>query len=491
MEVTRDNFREARLEFLTHLRDTDFISFSLCVTGNHSEEKSPTDFGFEHYLKTYHTCNTSSILKLGICLFKCTPDSEIDESVPVYAQEISEFEAYAFDFYLFPGSYNGVASRDIGFEVASIEQLVFKEGIDWNKWLEKGVWYCDQDERNRLEAKIIGKKSGLLPLLNEQEREEADDEMDRFGEWYNDDTNVKENLLGVMENQLHNDPLAFVIHDIALRVKRVVRSEISKFDPALFIQSIFNPLTRQDDYKVLKLSNKGRKDALNAESKIRQLHYRDAIGFSHIWERIKQKLQSGNIPVVGCDALLQLGFWYAHLEGYLTKDYEWFKREIYRVFAGGVYDIKAMSSLLEQEWKKTQRAHRELLELGGHSVSLPQANLDCTKQEQKNTSAFEAYRIGFSFLQICKNVELKSLMEFKSLIKLSPGTLFHIDLKNPHFDYIRNQKIWAFVLSRKQGNLFRVKNGCIDKKGKLIPSTLSLYKFIFFVYSINFGFQQN
>lgn len=395
MKVTRDNFREARSLFLQHLTDTDFISFSLQATGSHSEDKSPTDLPFEHYLKTYHTCNRSALLKIGICLFKCTPDSEIDPALPLWAQEISEFEGHAFEFYLFPGSYNGTANRDVGFEIGVIEQVAMTGSVDWNDWLSNGVWYCDQEERNRLEAKILGKKGGLLPLLNEDERVLADEEMDRFGEWYNDDTNVKENLLGVMENQLGNDHLAFILSDLPLRVKRVVRREILKFDPELFVQSIYNPQTRQDDYKILKLSNKGRKDALNADARIRELHYRDVIGFSYIWERIKQKLQADSIPVVGHDCLLQLGFWYAHLEGYLTKDYEWFKREIARVFAGGIYDTKAMSSLIDQDWKTLQRGMCAKLESGQHSVSFPEDDLNPNFKECQALSALEAYKVGF------------------------------------------------------------------------------------------------
>ena len=475
MEVTRFNFKDAKKEFLKHLKSADFLSFDLELTGIKSEERNKTDLPFENYLKAYNAANKYAVIQMGLCIFKAKLSPNLDKSSPAYLQKDVEFEAFPFTFYLFPRTYDGVLRKDVGLEISSIQFNVFKHKINWNKWLAQGVGFSDQEERQYFREMIFANKHRTPVQLTDKDRDHIEQKMEEFATWYNNNGTVKNDIHGILENDLDNDPKAFLIRDLPLPIKRGLRREISRADKSLFIQPIFNEETKTNDYKVLKLSEDAQKNLPKIRSKVKEIQYNDAIGFSFLWEKIKEKIQKDNIPVVGHDCLCDLTFWYSHLETNLNKDYLWFKNEIKQIFTGGIYDNKILSGAFEMDTKTLEAMHEELHETGEHCVSITDPRFDCFATKE-HTAGKDAYMSGFSFLEFVRNLDVSTVLDLKGIVNISPNLLYHYDFGSVEKDYARNKRVCVLVLKEKEANLLRVKNGCIDKKGKPIQSKMFINK---------------
>jgi len=162
MEVTRFNFKEARALFLEKLEQASFVSFDLEMTGIRSEMRNETDLPFENYLKAFNAANRYNVIQMGLCIFvHKNPSGKLDENGVDHSflENSANFEAFPFTFYLFPRTYDGLMKRDVAMEVSSIEFNVNRHGINWNKWIDNGIGYCDEEERKFLRDFIFSDKS--------------------------------------------------------------------------------------------------------------------------------------------------------------------------------------------------------------------------------------------------------------------------------------------------------------------------------------------
>jgi hypothetical protein len=162
MEVTRFNFKEARALFLEKLEVASFVSFDLEMTGIRSEMRNETDLPFENFLKAFNAANRYNVIQMGLCIFvQKNAENKMDKEEVDYSflNSKAEFEAYPFTFYLFPRTYDGLMKRDVAMEVSSIEFNVNRHGINWNKWLDHGIGYCDEEERKFLREFIFSGQS--------------------------------------------------------------------------------------------------------------------------------------------------------------------------------------------------------------------------------------------------------------------------------------------------------------------------------------------
>ena len=469
MEVTRSNFKDSKSEFLTHLETADFISFDLETTGLKSEERTKTDLPFENYYKTYHAANKYAIIQMGLCIYKAKPCATLDETEPSYLQKDIEFEAFPFTFYLFPRTYDGLMLRDVGMEVSSIQYNVFKHKIDWNKWLAQGVGYYDREEREYLRNVIFSDKGVPGSQLSNSQLEQIESIMAGFQVWYQSPATLKVNLKGILEQKLDNDPKAYIIKDLPISIKKALRDQIRALDSNLFIQDIFSEENKNNDYKVLKLSEHALSGVKNLIPKIRKKLYQDAIGFSYIWECIQQKIKTDNIPVVGHDCMSDLSFWYAHLEGNLNPDYQWFKAEVGRMLSGGIFDTRCISATLEMDRQMIQTLHDERDEDDDHYIHFADSKFD-VRADPKHTAGKVAYMTGFAFLEMVRNLDTTLVNSFLNIVNINPNVLYHYDFGSIEKDYPRSNKVWTIVLRDKEAAKLRVKNNCIDKKGKIIQS---------------------
>lgn len=476
MEVTRQNFLEARAAFLEQLEDASFVSLKVETTGVKSEEKNRTDLPFESYMKVYNAANKYSLIQVGVTIFKVRPAPNLDKTQPAFLQKSAEFDAYPFTFYLFPRTYDGRLLRDVGMEVSTIQMNVLKYGVDWNKWLADGVGYVDREEIAYIENMITKGVSQLNPTLKAKESKQLEKLFKDFGAWYESKQNLKDNTAGILENDLGNDPKAFVIKDLKLPVKQALVKKIAQTDPGLFIQSIFSEVTKSNDYKVLNLTERAKEKILLKRKELYNLHLNDSIGFTYLWEEIKRKMKRDGMPVVGHDFLQELTFLYSQLETTLNKDYQWFKAQIASIFAGGIFDTRVLGVSLNVEPRVIQAMHEELLQSEDSYVFLPDERFQNPKGEG-HSAGYESYKTGFSFLEFCKNLETNTILENLNVVNISPNMLYRVDFSSMDADVAKTKKVWVAVLREKEAGLLRVKNHCIDKRGRPVKCKIQMRPF--------------
>lgn len=470
MEVTRHNFAEAKAAFLEHLEEASFLSFKVESTGTKSQKKNRTDLPYESYLKAYNAANKYSLIQVGVTIYKVRPAPNISKDRPAFLQKKSEFDAYPFTFYLFPRTYDGKLLRDVGMEISTIQMNVLKHGIDWNKWMADGVGYVDQEEREYIEASIGRGVLSLSPQLKKSQEKQVEKLFKDFTKWYEAKSSVKDNIAGILDNDLDNDPKAFVVKDLKLPVKQALIQKIASTDENLFIQSVFSEVSKSNDYKVLKLSERGILKANGIKKKLAKMHLNDAIGFSYLWQRIKAKIKKDAIPMVGHDCLQGLTFLFSQFECTLNKDYQWFKAQIANIFLGGIFDTRVLGTELNMDTKLIQAMHEELLQSEDSFLFLPDERFASPKKEVY-TSGYESYRTGFSFLEFCKNLDTNVVLENLNIVNINPNMLYRVDFSSMDSDVAKTKKVWVAVLREKEANLLRVKNNCLNKRGRPVKCT--------------------
>ena len=162
MEITRQNFKEEREEFLSHLQEASFVSFQVQTTGKRSEARNETDLPFESFLKSFNSANRYSIIQIGLCIFKVKESSKMSANVDCdFLNPGAELEALPYTFYLFPRTYDGLMKREVTLDLLHSEDQGKK--IDWNKWIGGGLGYADQEERDYLNQIVLqGKSTSFL-----------------------------------------------------------------------------------------------------------------------------------------------------------------------------------------------------------------------------------------------------------------------------------------------------------------------------------------
>lgn len=465
MHVTRQNFPEARAAFLEHLNDASFLSFKVETTGTRSEDKNRTDLPYESYLKSYNAANKYALIQLGITIFKARASPDLKRDRPAFLQKKSEFDAFPFTFYLFPRTYDGRMLRDVGMEISTIQMNVLKYGMDWNQWLADGVGYVDREERAYIETLIARGVDSLDPMLKSSESKQVDKLFKEFQAWLQNKANKKINTAGLLDNDIDNDPKAFLIKDMKTNVKQALVSRIVNADPELFVQSIFSEEAKSNNYKVLNLTERAKAKANAEKSKLFHLHLNDAIGFSHLWDKMRQKIDQDAIPIVGHDCLQGLTFLFSSFESTLNKDYQWFKAQISSIFSGGIFDTRVLGNALGLEPKVIQEMHEELLESEDNYVFLTDERFQNPKGERYSTG-YESYKAGFSFLEYCRNLNTEEVLSHLNIVNISPNMLYRVDFGSMESDTSKTKKVWVAVLREKEANLLRVKNNCLNKKGR-------------------------
>lgn len=301
---------------------------------------------------------------------------------------------------------------------------------------------------------------GKLTLKDKDTLEEV---FAQFLEWYENDENVKNNIDGVLDNELGNDEKAFQVKDFNLGLKKNIRQRIEEHDPRLFVQPIFNEEKKSNDYKVLKLTEHARKLAEGKRNQLRELQWMDAVGVSYLWVKLKEKIQKDLISVVGYSCLYDLTYWYSHFEGQLTKDYQKFKADLHAIFRGGIFDsrIIALSNGVEED-EGLEDIHNNLKE-GEKYVSFPEERFDPMAQEG-HTTGKDSYMTGIAFLDIARKLDPKAVTDLVNIVEINPNVLYAYNFGVPDKDVAWNKSTWVAVCKEKTAKKLRL----VDNKGPLL-----------------------
>ena len=177
MDVTIDNFDTLYPRIKELCETCDFISFDEEMTGIHNTDPAHRtcmdDELSDRYAKMKLVASTYSIISFGVCFFHL----KIDEF------GVERYEATPFNFYVFPTS-----NRDVVMAASSITFLK-EHNMDFNKWINKGISYCNEENETREYARYIEPLSvspdsvQLLELTRSSDIEFFNSNIKRFDEF--------------------------------------------------------------------------------------------------------------------------------------------------------------------------------------------------------------------------------------------------------------------------------------------------------------------
>ena len=310
-----------------------------------------------------------------------------------------------------------------------------------------------------------------VPKLTINDKQTLVDVLEEFETWYRNPVNVKQDIQGILDNDLNNDQQAFLIKNHNLGLKKNIRKEIEAIDSKLYIQPIFNEEQKSNDYKVMKLSDIAIKQLESVKKQLKEIQYQDAIGVSFIWEKIKEKIQKDHIPVVGHSCLYDLTYWYSHFEGLLDKNYEVFKANIRDIFIGGIYDSKIISTYFEMDEKNLEDMLEDLQDDQDSFISFTDPKYNCMNI-QEHTTGKDAYMTGHAFLQMTKNLDPTIVTKLLNVVQINPNVLYAYNFGSHIHDVAWNSNAWVVKLKDSVAKQLRIVKGKKKNKSKYIKFKL-------------------
>lgn len=449
MEVTKSNFAEVLSKFTSLLDQTEVIAFDLEMSGINGDKGYPSDFPFEYYKKNHIAANKYQIIQIGFCLFSRN-ESGVSSAKP-------QFRAFPFSFYIFPKTVNGKMNIDLTMELGSVEFNVNAGGVDWNKWICQGVPYFDchglrvaQDIC--LRDKFAVKADYTYNLYNEEQEEAFQELRDKLFFWYSMEQNSLERVEDAVDplkaEELCQKNICFEIDsksfNVIMKLKQLGQKKWSDVEFLTFKKSDKRSVVRA--FKV----NPERREALRGLHRQYLMADFDKLkGFSLLWEKLKQALEQKKIPMVGHNSLGDVLFMMSHLEGRLRPDYVQFKRDVKRVFAGGLYDTKNLARHLE-----TNANHFSLGELYKHLTENKEPIVTVAegfefKENVFHNAGYDAYVTGTSFLHLSNMIPQQKITLDRFKVKMFRIHDFMMDFGQEGRDQINATQGWAVVLNNK------------------------------------------
>ncbi|XP_021956723.1 poly(A)-specific ribonuclease PNLDC1 [Folsomia candida] len=138
-EVTRSNFEDLLPEIKSRMRTCNFISLDAEYTGLHPEDikdkNSLFDTPDQRYVKLRDkVVSKFAICQIGLAFFERSVENEKEHMVNAY------------NFFVFPVSFDAYAKREIISSQVSCINFLTKNDFDFNKYFKQGVPYLNKEK---------------------------------------------------------------------------------------------------------------------------------------------------------------------------------------------------------------------------------------------------------------------------------------------------------------------------------------------------------
>eukprot|EP00927_Polykrikos_kofoidii_P078209 TRINITY_DN75053_c0_g1_i1.p1 TRINITY_DN75053_c0_g1~~TRINITY_DN75053_c0_g1_i1.p1 ORF type:complete len:577 (-),score=86.53 TRINITY_DN75053_c0_g1_i1:172-1902(-) len=347
MDVDRDNFEDALVLFEKHLPQATFVSIDLEMTGISgppATKSSGGDTPTETYAKGRSIVEQPySIIQVGICLF------EENLNTP------GKFDCRPFNVYVFPRPVNerdsdGKQIKTQPFIGVSTSSMTFlaSNGMDFNRWIAKGVNFTDSLTRKALEQ--------AMPKPNKTETSTENGAFGGGGPGARekavptkqaDIKFVKETMARIAEFVERKEE-AFRLPQTNAFLALVLRQNIDERYPHLVVEKRGNPDNpRFQERWVLNLSEEGR---LARDQEIRK-HFLSQIGFGRMWHTLKDSQK----PLVLHNAFFDLLFLVSAFEGSLPATLPEFKNVVHQI-SPCIIDTKIIAESKELSGRLSSRS---------------------------------------------------------------------------------------------------------------------------------------
>mmetsp|Transcript_74449 Transcript_74449/g.155203 ORF Transcript_74449/g.155203 Transcript_74449/m.155203 type:complete len:580 (+) Transcript_74449:116-1855(+) len=357
MDVDIDNFSEAFEIMRANMETTVYVAVDVemtGITGGPGETKvAPGDAPQAQYHKGRSIVNGGyQIVQVGVSLFQ--------EIAP------NHFVARPFNFFVFPhpfhehsGEQQSVKREDIymGMSVSSILFLA-KSGLDFNRWVRKGISYVRSDEEEK-----------LLKLLDDDEPIEAEKGPPPMRP--QDVTFIRETLSKV-QAIVDNGQEEMKLPNMARHIAVAMRQRIAERFPQTIVEKRNSGPGGWEERWVLN-PTKEKRTLLERRRKRKLL---DLIGFRQVWNLLRQARR----PLVCHNGFYDLLFLYNSFEAPLPESLGQFKLAMHKAFPH-VFDTKILA---ESEGLNKMLAVRRssLVELATSLQNLLERERNLRQQQQ-------------------------------------------------------------------------------------------------------------
>lgn len=334
MDVDTDNFEEAYEEFAKHLPQAAFVGVDLemtGITGPPYTRVSQGDVPQAQYSKGRQVISQGfKMVQVGLSLF-----TEVD-----HVERPGHFEVRPFNVYVFPrpfeerdneGKQVKVDDHFVGLSASSMTFLS-DHGLDFNRWIGKGVPYASAAIEEQLRKAIPPEGSSSSGssannfVNNGREKPEATKPQDIAF--------IKDTMKSVEEFVARGDTemkLPGTNSFLAL----IMRQKIAEKYPALTIEKRpgeSNP--KQEDRWLVNLDEDGRKQ----RDEVKRRRIQGRIGFRRMWNLLKEARR----PMIFHNGFFDLLFLFSSLEGQLPASLVDFKKQVNEAFPV-VLDTKVLA----------------------------------------------------------------------------------------------------------------------------------------------------
>mmetsp|Transcript_41500 Transcript_41500/g.91186 ORF Transcript_41500/g.91186 Transcript_41500/m.91186 type:complete len:639 (-) Transcript_41500:270-2186(-) len=402
MEVTSDNFLETAAKIEALLSTSDFVAIDAEMTGiemDKSTNPHVADSVSERYLKMRRVTQEFSLMQVGLCLFN--------------AEESGQLIARPYTFYIGPsqqGDSNIVMRADT-------VRFHCDNGMDFNKWLKKGVPYMHAAAFEELTAQIQNTAAvssvqsvPLEPLVSppalaeKRNKVEAKSDVDKafvqqamadLAKW----------LLGEMSDADRPDalpdalPLPFEMPECNSFLRRILYGELEDLPayPELLVESSDGSVPYKKKLLVYRFTA-AQREQYNAQKLQKKL---EAANKEAGFLRIFSALSKSQKPLIGHNCLFDLLFFMRHFHAPLPPTLLEFKQSLHAVLPR-VWDTKLLAIRSE---KYTESALGPLhaacaVAEGAPQVACAPGFKDYVAGGQSHDAGYDAYMTGVVFASL-------------------------------------------------------------------------------------------
>ena len=334
MEVTRDNFEQVADEIKSLLPTAEFYAIDEEMTGIMLDKSTAPHMGDTvelRYEKMRRVTQEFNLMQVGICLYH--RHSEEGEAAGLVARP--------YNFFVLPDAKSSCGKLRMHISTAEFHN---SNGMDYNKWLRKGVPFLSQAE---LDAQIGAIEDTLAdgPRPDHQ-RVQLTREADKAF--------VAATLQGITEWVAVGDGGEHVLPECNAFLRRALYEAVGADHPDLAIESrVVDPdMPHKKRLVVLQLSDEERAARRAEKRRLKVEALRARAGFLRVFEM----LVASRKPLVGHNLTYDLMFLYSHLHAPLPPTLAEYKAGCHELFplvwdtklcsvASGVFNDTMLASL--------------------------------------------------------------------------------------------------------------------------------------------------
>lgn len=493
--VTKSNFEAVLAELRRHVREADFVSIDLEMTGITSAPWRET-FEFDRpdiqYLKIKDSAHKFAVVQFGVCPFRWDPHT-------------SSLVANPHNFYIFPRQEitGDGASYDFLCQTSSLEFLA-KYQFDFNTCINEGISYLSRSQEEEGLKRLNSVYKDECPDLSSNLRNGSDMQLVRMadilfaeriknvvgewragllrgGNWGSESQGSSNNLNQKFQTTFFQTRPALEVNGLTSRQMKLIKLVTEKHFKDLAYVPVTGETSRQHPLIVYIDSTKDRdllkREVKACQRKAAEMNINAAIGFRHVIDL----LSSERKLIVGHNCFLDIAHVYSKFIGPLPSTAEEFASAV-RSYFPSIIDTKVLLNsdyellrIMKKGSTSLSKAFRLLCLLPvsptGTSTGVAdklrmkvEVQVDDQRFSNWNSGAkheagYDAFMTGCVFSQVCSQLGI----DFNTL---APG-----------MDLLHNEKLQKYInhlyLSWKSRDIIDLKTGKSSSAGFLSNTSAS------------------